>query len=569
MTVMDMQVAFCYLELNVRNNLLPYYSITLNILFWWFSGVVIPVLIPNTEVKHFLTDGSPSGARVGIRQNKVFKDVAGMPGVSPGHGRRNYDAKGLSTGDPILGALFCYNIPMLSWRIKRQLSILIGVFVIVGGLTAIVLYRTTYEEPTCFDGKQNGGETGTDCGGACEQICRESVAEPEVLWTKIFKVTDDIYSAFAYIENRNKDAEVELTSYEMTITDDEGEVLEVRKGFTSIQANKRFGIFEGTILSQGAVPSRVEFEFNDNLYWQKTDSDAASVVVRTKSLSREETIPRIDAILQNDSIHDASDIEAVAVVYDADSQAIGASRTVVNSIPAGATAPIVFTWPIPFEAGTEVCETPVDVALVIDRSGSMDDDGENPPQPLTSVKEAARLFIDRLKGGVDRVSVISFANDASGDFLLSSNLQSAKNAVGSILIDSGSIQNTNIFAGLESAGAELQSERRNSASDSVLVVLTDGVATLPEKSGDELFPETAALSAGSTIKSSGIDLYTIGLGTNINKEFMTDLATNPDHFFQAFSSAQLESVYESIATDICRRGPRVIEIITRPVPQIL
>lgn len=457
---------------------------------------------------------------------------------------------------------------MISWRVKRQLSILIGVFVMVGGLAAFILYRATYSEPTCFDNDKNGDEIGVDCGGSCEQICRESVVAPQVVWSKIFHVSGDVYSAFTYIENQNKEAEIEITPYKMTLLDDDGEILEVRTGVTSIQANKRFGIFEGAIVLPGAVPTQVEFEFTDNFYWQKVNPDRAEVVVRTKQLTREDTSPRIDAILQNDSIYDAEDVEAVAVVYDASSQAIGASRTVVSTIPAGATAPITFTWPLPFEAGTEVCETPVDVAMAIDLSGSMDDDGTNPPQPLTSVKEAASLFVDRLKSGIDRVAVVSFANDALVPKRLSSDLSSAKNAIDALFIAEGETQNTNLLAGLTAASNELSSSQASSEADSILVVMTDGLATLPEKVGDETYPNTVAIEEAQRIKSEGVEIFTIGLGTNVDVGALSDIASSEEHFFRAFSASELESVYASVATDICRRGPRVIEIITRPVPQL-
>lgn len=39
---------------------------------------------------------------------------------------------------------------------------------LIGIMITIVSCRP---DPTCFDGKQNGGETGIDCGGVCDSIC--------------------------------------------------------------------------------------------------------------------------------------------------------------------------------------------------------------------------------------------------------------------------------------------------------------------------------------------------------------------------------------------------------------
>jgi len=457
---------------------------------------------------------------------------------------------------------------MLNWSQKRQLIILIGVFLVIGSIIGTYLFFTLYEEPTCFDGKKNGDEKYVDCGGSCLQICGEDVESPIVLWTRSFKVVDGVYSAVAYIENANREAEVNLVSYKMTIYDNSGRVIIERTGLTSIPANKRFAVFEGNITVDGRIPSRVDFEFTENMFWQKSEEVRDGLMVRSKTLRNEEVLPRIDAVIENDSIQLIEDIEVVAIVYDSLFNAVGASRTEIDRIMPDRTESIVFTWPAPFETAEEVCETPVDVGLVLDRSGSMAFDNENPPEPLTSAKNAAELFVDRLKNGIDQVSVVSFATNASEpiDQALTSNLQSVKTSIDRIAIGTGGIQNTNIFAGLSKSFEELQSEKRNLEADPVIVLLTDGVPTHPE---NPEFAEQETVRIANEIKANNIELFVIGLGMGVNTEFLEGIASSPDHFFHAFGKEDLEVVYNSIATDICRRGPRVIEIITRIVPQLL
>ncbi len=41
-------------------------------MFWWLDAEVIPVLIPNTEVKLCSANGTHYLGRVGSRQNKVL-----------------------------------------------------------------------------------------------------------------------------------------------------------------------------------------------------------------------------------------------------------------------------------------------------------------------------------------------------------------------------------------------------------------------------------------------------------------------------------------------------------------
>ena len=57
---------------------------------------------------------------------------------------------------------------MISWRRKRQLTILTGLLIVAGAIFFIFFYDSISEAPTCFDSKQNGSETGVDCGGVCD-----------------------------------------------------------------------------------------------------------------------------------------------------------------------------------------------------------------------------------------------------------------------------------------------------------------------------------------------------------------------------------------------------------------
>ncbi len=58
--------------------------------------------------------------------------------------------------------------------------------------------------------------------------------------------------------------------------------------------------------------------------------------------------PRLEATVVNKSLVSIPMLDAVAIVYDGDDNAIAASRTIVENLAGEASTPIVFTWPIPF-----------------------------------------------------------------------------------------------------------------------------------------------------------------------------------------------------------------------------
>jgi hypothetical protein len=74
------------------------------------------------------------------------------------------------------------------------------------------------------------------------------------------------------------------------------------------------------------------------------------------------------------------------------------------------------------------------------------------------------------------------------------------------------------------------------------------------------------LEKATIAKKNNIELYIIGLGDEVNKEFLQTLSTTPDHYFSAASAAEVSEIYKKIAVKICKVGPSVIEVIPRVIP---
>ena len=195
----------------------------------------------------------------------------------------------------------------------------------------------------------------------------------------------------------------------------------------------------------------------------------------------------------------------------------------------------------------------------------MNDDGDTPPEPLTTVKEAAKVFVESLTHQ-DQVSVVSFATEGSLDSRLTTNSVVAQSAISSVAIGPDeNNQHTNILDGLTVAHNELISENDNQNANNVVVLLTDGIASRPLDSNNPRYAEDSAIAFSNQIKQTGTEIYTIGLGENVNKDFLKTIATEQQYFYTAPTRDDVQAIYEQIATAICKKGPNVIQIIPRVI----
>jgi len=196
--------------------------------------------------------------------------------------------------------------------------------------------------------------------------------------------------------------------------------------------------------------------------------------------------------------------------------------------------------------------------------------GKNPPQPLTDVKEAASFFVNQLNEG-DQGALVSFGTTASDpiDSFLTKDFDALKLAISAIAVHSTGTQQTNIMDGIQKAQQELISVRHKEDSGKVMVVLTDGVATEPTMIGDLKFPETSALAVAGESKAMNISIFTIGLGKDLNIEFLKQVASSSDEFYLAPTTNDLTNIYRQIATKICKKRPASIEVVPRIYPREL
>lgn len=236
----------------------------------------------------------------------------------------------------------------MSWGTRRRNGIIATFSLLVVAVLGTYVFNVLYEPANCFDGKQNGGEAGVDCGGVCELMCPHQIIEPIVHWQRLFEVAPGVYNVVAYVENQNPEAGVDEVGYRFSIYDADNVLLQERLGTMKLPPKSVLPVIESTLAAGKLRAARVSFAFTTDMVWKRRESDVPVLVLADEDLRDETTAPRIEAQLQNTDIVPQRNVRVVAIIYDRNDNAIATSSTLVEVVPAGGSVPIFFTWPQPF-----------------------------------------------------------------------------------------------------------------------------------------------------------------------------------------------------------------------------
>ena len=238
-----------------------------------------------------------------------------------------------------------------TWALKRQIFYVIILLAFIFGFGFLIIYPTLNKAPTCNDLKQNGNETGVDCGGSCPNACLAQVDPVSVLWARAFEVVPGRYNAVAYIVNHNKNVAAEKVGYRFRFADANNVYIGKREGVAFIPPAGNFAVFEPGIDIGNSIPVYTSFEWTETPTWRQVPQnliDQLQVLVSNIRLSNETTSPNLSATLKNNSLFTIPDVGAVAILYDQSGNAVSASRTYLSELPPLSSANINFTWPEPF-----------------------------------------------------------------------------------------------------------------------------------------------------------------------------------------------------------------------------
>ncbi|MBU0550713.1 VWA domain-containing protein [Myxococcota bacterium] len=205
--------------------------------------------------------------------------------------------------------------------------------------------------------------------------------------------------------------------------------------------------------------------------------------------------------------------------------------------------------------------TPVNVAIVIDKSGSMA--GEK----MRRAKEAAIMAVERLSSE-DIISVIAYDNTVR--VIVPATKATDRDSIRRDIQRVSPGGNTALFAGVSKGAHELRKFLDRNRVNRV-ILLSDGLANVGPSSPSEL------ATLGMSLAREGIAITTLGLGLDYNEDIMSSLARVSDgnhvfveqasdltRFFDLEFGEVLSVVAQDVSVEIhCAPGVRPIRVLGR------
>jgi len=197
---------------------------------------------------------------------------------------------------------------------------------------------------------------------------------------------------------------------------------------------------------------------------------------------------------------------------------------------------------------------PLNIAVVVDCSSSM-----SAHDKMSRVKAALRRFTEKLRP-LDRIAIVIYATEAR--VVLEPTLYGDGARVRDIIESLVPNGNTNLHAGLM-LGYRMVSRHNRKGTTNRVILLTDGIANTGVTD-----PEVIARDSGERNRM-GIDLSTIGVGVNLNRDLLAQLARSGRGLFHFVADEEdLQKVFDREIQSLLGAVARNIELSVTHEPGI-
>lgn len=252
----------------------------------------------------------------------------------------------------------------MNWAQKRQIIIITILAAISISFTTVLFVVFGVNPATCFDGEQNGAETGLDCGGGCQLVCSAEVRPLSVLFTQ-YVLTDGRPDVVSHIVNPNKAADAVVAEYMIEVYTAGGDLFAQHKGTIDVPHESTRAVFVPRIASVVPEAGRAFLTITkETFHTAKKGPVLRAQSFRWESLN---AAPVLTARIQGDFEERVRRVPLIVTVFDSENTVLAVSQTIIDDLKAEEEKEVVFTWNTPFKT------TPTRVEFVFDTPRSYGD----------------------------------------------------------------------------------------------------------------------------------------------------------------------------------------------------
>jgi len=233
-------------------------------------------------------------------------------------------------------------------RLLKQSAYLLLFFAFWAGVAGLFYVSFFRVPPSCSDGIMNQDEEGVDCGGACRAFCLQSGLREvsQLSAPRVFRPTADTVAVLVELKNPNPSAGIRQLPYEIEVTGDAGAPLAL-KGATSIYPGefRRFVLVRPAGNLAGTLSARLILSTSTAAWVPGEQFSRPQLSVTSAETGKTPEGIRVVGTVTSEDALAVTEVNVVALFYDAFGTPLGASQTVVSRLLPSESAPFSIAYP--------------------------------------------------------------------------------------------------------------------------------------------------------------------------------------------------------------------------------
>ncbi len=220
-------------------------------------------------------------------------------------------------------------------RLVKQILYGAGYLIFFGLIILSVYYIWFKPAPTCFDDKQNQGETGIDCGGPCRPCEIKTLSPIQTSWVKYFPAGEQTVIA-TEIKNPNLEYGAAPLSYVFEIYGSDGKQIKTINNKSFIYSSEIKYLVETIDITLKEI-KEVKLTLFNPIWFSKVEFPEPLTQIRelkTEAAPEKTLGPAASGFISNKNAFPLPKVRIIAFLLNQNGIQISASKTELENLPA-------------------------------------------------------------------------------------------------------------------------------------------------------------------------------------------------------------------------------------------